>query len=188
MAGLSAALGEAGTVVVSVALATAVLACLTSYGAASVDLSTVSAMAVGQWAVTATYLEESGEALVSVAVLVGVASHLVNVSRPGVTRTIRHVELEISGAMDVGKGPVVHAPGEEQVSSPHDSPSRDFQSTTRRLLRAVDDSMAPPTPMGPLCTCGHGRTAHEHHRRGMDCALCECGSYRRHWWFRRGRF
>jgi hypothetical protein len=106
---------------------------------------------------------------------------------PGVNRTIRRVELDATGAVDVGKGLVVHASGEEQVSSPHDPPSRDSHATPRRLLRAVDDSMVPPPPMGPLCTCGHGRTAHEHHRRGMDCALCECGSYRRHRWFRRGR-
>ena len=58
-----------------------VLTCLTAYGAASVGLSTISTLAVGQWAVTATYLEESGEALagvaVLVAVLVGVAPRLV---------------------------------------------------------------------------------------------------------------
>ena len=58
-----------------------VLACLAGYAGASVGLSAVSAVAVGQWAVTATYLEESGEALagvaVLVAVLVGVAPRLV---------------------------------------------------------------------------------------------------------------
>ena len=99
MAGLSAALGEAGAVAVSVALAAAVLgvlalvsrderrdrrrvlACLAGYAAASVGLSAVSAVAAGEWAVTATYFEESGEALagvaVLVAVLVGVAPRLV---------------------------------------------------------------------------------------------------------------
>ena len=99
MAGLSAALGEAGAVAVSVALAAAVLGvlalvsrverrdrrrvltCLAGYAAASVGLSAVSAVAAGEWAVTATYLEESGEALagvaVLVAVLVGVAPRLV---------------------------------------------------------------------------------------------------------------
>ena len=99
MAGMSAALGEAGAVVVSAALAAAVLGvlalvsrderrdrrrvltCLAGYAAASVGLSAVSAVAAGQWAVTATYLEESGEALagvaVLVAVLVGVAPRLV---------------------------------------------------------------------------------------------------------------
>jgi hypothetical protein len=99
MAALSSAVGEAGAVVVSIALVAAVLAvlafvsrderrdrrrvltCLAGYAAASVGLSAVSAVAAGQWAVTATYLEESGEALagvaVLVAVLVGVAPRLV---------------------------------------------------------------------------------------------------------------
>ena len=99
MAALSATVGEAGAVVASLALVVAVLAvlafvsraerrdrrrvlgALAAYGVASVGLSAVSAVAVGQWAVTATYLEESGEALagvaVLVAVLVGVAPRLV---------------------------------------------------------------------------------------------------------------
>ena len=25
-----------------------------------------------------------------------------------------------------------------------------------------------------LCRCGHERLAHEHYRRGSECALCEC--------------
>jgi hypothetical protein len=98
-AALSAAVGEAGAVVASIAIVAAVLGvlffvsrderrdrrrvlvCLAGYAAASVGLSAVSTVAVGQWAVTATYLEESGEALagvaVLVAVLVGVAPRLV---------------------------------------------------------------------------------------------------------------
>ncbi|MFT3716860.1 MAG: hypothetical protein QM774_13225 [Gordonia sp. (in: high G+C Gram-positive bacteria)] len=28
------------------------------------------------------------------------------------------------------------------------------------------------------CVCGHARDAHEHHRRGTDCALCDCEHYR----------
>jgi hypothetical protein len=99
MAALSSAVGEAGAVAASTALVAGVLtvlafvsrderrdrsrvlACLAAYGAASVGLSTISTAVVGQWAVTATYLEESGEALagvaVLVAVLVGVAPRLV---------------------------------------------------------------------------------------------------------------
>ena len=90
MSVVSSVVGEAGAVVVSVAVVAAVLAvlafvsrterrdrrrvltCLAAYGAAAVGLSTVSTLAVGQWAVTATYLEESGEALAGVAVLVAV--------------------------------------------------------------------------------------------------------------------
>lgn len=99
MADLAAAVGEAEAVVLSVAVAGVVLAtlgfisraerrdrrrvlsCLAAYAAASVGLSAVSAVAPGQLAITATFLEESGEALAGVAfllaVLVGVAPRLV---------------------------------------------------------------------------------------------------------------
>jgi hypothetical protein len=77
-AALSAAIGQTGAVVVSVVLAAAVLAvlrcvsrderrdrrrllgCLAAYAGASVGLSAVSSTVGGQWAATATYLEESG--------------------------------------------------------------------------------------------------------------------------------
>ncbi|RBY75293.1 hypothetical protein DQ238_19900 [Geodermatophilus sp. TF02-6] len=36
----------------------------------------------------------------------------------------------------------------------------------------------PPAARTRLCRCGHVRTAHEHYRRGTDCALCDCGRYR----------
>jgi hypothetical protein len=37
-----------------------------------------------------------------------------------------------------------------------------------------------PVPTaGPLCSCGHGKQAHEHYRRGSDCALCGCARFRR---------
>jgi len=29
------------------------------------------------------------------------------------------------------------------------------------------------------CQCGHPREVHQHDRRGSDCALCWCESYRR---------
>ena len=28
------------------------------------------------------------------------------------------------------------------------------------------------------CRCGHQARAHEHYRRGSDCALCECSRYK----------
>jgi hypothetical protein len=34
------------------------------------------------------------------------------------------------------------------------------------------------------CRCGHERRAHEHYRRGSDCAICKpgiCRRYRRTW-------
>jgi hypothetical protein len=58
-----------------------VLSALGLYAVASVGLSTVSAVVDGRWAAMATFVEESGEALagvaVLVAVLVGVAPRLV---------------------------------------------------------------------------------------------------------------
>jgi hypothetical protein len=35
---------------------------------------------------------------------------------------------------------------------------------------------------GPICACGHGKQAHEHYRRGSDCALCGCVRFRRRSW------
>jgi hypothetical protein len=32
---------------------------------------------------------------------------------------------------------------------------------------------------GRSCACGHGKQAHEHYRRGTDCALCRCGKFSR---------
>nr|WP_239522306.1 hypothetical protein [Geodermatophilus sabuli] len=97
--GLEDALGSSGAFVVSVAIVAGVLAVLgfisraerrdrrrvlsslAGYAVAAVGLSALSALATGRWAITATFLEESGEALagvaVLVAVLVGVAPRLV---------------------------------------------------------------------------------------------------------------
>ncbi|GAA4121676.1 hypothetical protein GCM10022215_26800 [Nocardioides fonticola] len=35
------------------------------------------------------------------------------------------------------------------------------------------------TSAHPRCRCGHEHAAHEHYRRGTDCALCDCRRYRR---------
>ncbi|MCW2699961.1 MAG: hypothetical protein JWQ45_1496 [Blastococcus sp.] len=39
----------------------------------------------------------------------------------------------------------------------------------------------PPTAAAAAkpCVCGHGRQAHQHYRRGKDCALCSCARYQR---------
>jgi hypothetical protein len=37
----------------------------------------------------------------------------------------------------------------------------------------------PAQNMGKPCLCGHGKLAHEHYRKGADCALCDCRRYRR---------
>jgi len=39
-----------------------------------------------------------------------------------------------------------------------------------------------------VCVCGHPHRAHEHHRRGTECALCGpevCARFRRESWWRR---
>lgn len=46
------------------------------------------------------------------------------------------------------------------------------------LLRVVAGADAAGT-VAKTCSCGHGRTAHEHYRRGTDCALCRCRKYHR---------
>lgn len=33
--------------------------------------------------------------------------------------------------------------------------------------------------MAKPCSCGHGKQAHEHYRRGSDCAMCSCAKYSR---------
>jgi hypothetical protein len=30
------------------------------------------------------------------------------------------------------------------------------------------------------CNCGHAKDAHEHYRRGTDCATCDCARFRTH--------
>jgi VIT1/CCC1 family predicted Fe2+/Mn2+ transporter len=99
MGALTDAIGSRGALLVSVVLAVAVMAALwflsrterrdrrrvlgtlAGYGVASVGLSAISASVSASWVVTATFVEESGEALAGVAffiaVLVGVAPRLV---------------------------------------------------------------------------------------------------------------
>ncbi|RFU22396.1 hypothetical protein D0Z06_07115 [Geodermatophilus marinus] len=40
-------------------------------------------------------------------------------------------------------------------------------------------ALVPQTGAAPCRGCGHGRQAHQHYRRGTDCAHCTCGRYRR---------
>lgn len=67
----------------------------------------------------------------------------------------------------------------------------------RRLLRRVNQvtlgmDKAPEAGVG-VCRCGHPREAHEHYRRGTDCATCPTGActrFRPHrsgtrWWLLR---
>lgn len=53
------------------------------------------------------------------------------------------------------------------------------------LLRArsrVRDTLRASSPGATgqqTCRCGHPRVAHEHYRAGLDCALCDCLTFRR---------
>lgn len=88
-----------------------VLSCLAGYGAAAVGLSAVSAAAVGQWTIAATYVEESAEALAGVAflvaVLIGVAPRLVlpaswSVRRAADPHTLDAAPGTIAGPREAG--------------------------------------------------------------------------------------
>ena len=42
-----------------------------------------------------------------------------------------------------------------------------------RLLRLPSRGSGPKS-----CKCGHAANAHEHYRRGTDCAMCTCPKFR----------
>ena len=120
MHALTESIGSRGALLVSVVLAVAVMAALwflsrterrdrrrvlgtlAGYGVASVGLSAVSAAASASWVVTATFIEESGEALAGVAffiaVLVGVAPRVVLPAAWGLRRAQDARGLESSAA------------------------------------------------------------------------------------------
>jgi hypothetical protein len=54
------------------------------------------------------------------------------------------------------------------------------------LLREVAAATAAARTTGRSCRCGHGKQAHEHHRRGTDCGLCTCARFSRPLLFRLG--
>ena len=66
-------------------------------------------------------------------------------------------------------------------------PRRPAEELAPPVQAPADDR--PPVPprqdpalAGKLCRCGHGRTAHEHYRRGSDCGVCGaagCAAFRR---------
>ncbi|WP_166521325.1 hypothetical protein [Modestobacter roseus] len=61
-------------------------------------------------------------------------------------------------------------------------PAPERRVPPRRPLTAVGD--VPAGAQGaaggrPCSSCGHGKVAHEHYRRGSDCALCGCARYSR---------
>ena len=55
-----------------------------------------------------------------------------------------------------------------ETDLPRRAPLRELTGTERNVVIA-----------GPRCDCGHGRQAHEHYRRGNDCAMCTCAKFSR---------
>lgn len=65
-----------------------------------------------------------------------------------------------------------------QPHGPAAVPDEPIPSPRRPHLREVAGAVPGPVA-GPSCNCGHGKQAHEHYRRGSDCALCGCGKFSR---------
>jgi hypothetical protein len=60
-------------------------------------------------------------------------------------------------------------PADERQSRPAARPEQPVRAAAQ----------PPESAVTAACTCSHGRTAHEHYRRGTDCALCGCRKYHR---------
>ncbi len=66
------------------------------------------------------------------------------------------------------------------MAHPLDGPEFRGGRARRKWLRSVPPQHGQPVQdTSPACACGHGKTAHEHYRRGSDCALCDCRRYHR---------
>jgi hypothetical protein len=50
---------------------------------------------------------------------------------------------------------------------------RDVGDSIRILEELITED-----PGSEWCQCGHVEEAHSRHRRGRDCALCECSEFR----------
>lgn len=63
----------------------------------------------------------------------------------------------------------------------HASASPSFEGSGRPHGSTQPRRAVAPVPAAGLkpCVCGHGRQAHQHYRRGKDCALCSCARYHR---------
>jgi hypothetical protein len=59
---------------------------------------------------------------------------------------------------------------------------RAVPANARQSTADVDVPAVPALPAstsGRTCSCGHAKQAHEHYRRGTDCAVCSCARYDR---------
>ncbi|KAA1425826.1 hypothetical protein F0U47_15870 [Nocardioides antri] len=55
------------------------------------------------------------------------------------------------------------------------SPTSDQELGRALVYTSLLGRMVPRRHPDDLCVCGHPRKAHEHLRRGTDCALCPAG-------------
>lgn len=56
--------------------------------------------------------------------------------------------------------------------------------TVAHIVQRTDVDLPGTRPLTPAeeakaCRCGHVALAHEHYRRGTDCAVCECTKFKR---------
>ncbi|MFT4110160.1 hypothetical protein [Propionicimonas sp.] len=65
-------------------------------------------------------------------------------------------------------------------------------SAQKPTLRLVPSAEGAEPADADVCVCGHPKSAHEHYRKGTECALCDvsvCGAYRpakgKRSWFQR---
>ena len=72
------------------------------------------------------------------------------------------------GSAVLGSNVLLFAPAADRAAARRAAASR----------TSVRQSMA-PAAMAKPCSCGHGKQAHQHYRRGSDCAMCSCAKYSR---------
>ena len=72
------------------------------------------------------------------------------------------------------------------LAAPGPAPRFERHLAAPSWLRAVSEHVAAAEQSGAggdagrkACTCGHGKEAHQHYRKGTDCALCSCPRYDR---------
>jgi hypothetical protein len=78
----------------------------------------------------------------------------------------------VDPTVDTGPIPAVVAPAVDPALDTGPIPAVTGPATTTA-------PPATPTPVPHPCRCGHDRDAHEHFRRGTDCAACGCGRFRK---------
>lgn len=62
---------------------------------------------------------------------------------------------------------------------PERRPAKPEGAAESRRKPFLREASPGPAVTGPICSCGHGRQAHQHYRRGTDCSLCSCPRFHR---------